>query len=496
VRRFCRSGVQSASAALAFHDYHERAELSSEKCMPLHKMPDVVVLLPGITGSVLKKDGKVVWGFSATSIGKALFTQGRSMREALALPSDDPVAADLGDGVTADALMPDLHLLPGIWKIDGYTKVAEAIRSNFQVVEGANFFRFPYDWRRDNRASARRLALAARGWLTEWRHTSGNPDAKLILLAHSMGGLVSRYYLECLEGWKDTKALVTFGTPHRGSPNALDGLVNGLKKGPIDLSALMRQLTSMYQLLPIYECLDVGDGKLVRVGEATGVPNVDAMKAGAALAFHREIEAAVASNRKLEQYQNAGYRNYPVVGIAQPTSMSARLVGDRAEMLETYKGEAIGGDGTVPRVSAISLEASDTATNAMYAGTRHGSLQNADAVIAHLTGLLSGQYLDLGGFKKPKAQIALEMDDVFLVDEPVVIRARTSMGSAELQVSLWRSGEAGPVAVRKINSSERDWKTAEFAPPGHGAYRITVSGPDTEPAEDSFAVASIRQMDA
>ena len=52
-----------------------------------------------------------------------------------------------------------------------------------------------------------------------------------------MGGLVSRYFLECLEGWKDTKALVTFGTPYRGSLNALDGLANGLKKGPLDLSS-------------------------------------------------------------------------------------------------------------------------------------------------------------------------------------------------------------------------------------------------------------------
>ena len=107
--------------------------------MARHKMPDVVVLLPGITGSVLKKDGKVVWGFSAATIGKALFTLGGSMRRALALPHDDPAVDDLGDGVTAAALMPDLHLLPGIWKIDGYTKIAEALQANFDVTEGQEF---------------------------------------------------------------------------------------------------------------------------------------------------------------------------------------------------------------------------------------------------------------------------------------------------------------------------------------------------------------------
>ena len=339
--------------------------------MPRNEMPDVMVLLPGITGSVLKKNGKVVWGFSATTIGKALFTLGASMEEALALPHDDPTVDDLGDGVVPEALISDLHLLPGIWKIDGYTKIADAVKANFEVTEGQNFFAFPYDWRRDNRVSARRLAQAAHGWLAAWRRSSGNANAKLILIGHSMGGLVSRYFLECLEGWKVTKALVTFGTPYRGSLNALDGLSNGAKKGPLDLSKWARQLTALYQLLPIYECYDAGDGKLVRVGETAGIPNVNAEKAAAALAFYREMEAAVASNQSLPQYQTMGYRIYPVVGVAQQTNLSARLVAGRVEMLQTYKAEALGGDGTVPRVSAIPIELSANPSSAMYAGTKH-----------------------------------------------------------------------------------------------------------------------------
>jgi len=193
----------------------------------------------------------------------------------MALPHDDPSVDDPGDGVVADALMPDLHLLPGIWKIDGYGRVAEAIKANFAVTEGKNFFQYPY-------VSARKLAKAAHGWLTAWRESSGNAAAKLILVGHSMGGLVSRYFLECMEGWKVTKALVTFGTPYRGSLNALDGLANGLKKGPLELSKLARQLTALYQLLPVFECYDAGDGKLVRVGETAGIPHVDPAKAGAA----------------------------------------------------------------------------------------------------------------------------------------------------------------------------------------------------------------------
>ena len=58
----------------------------------------------------------------------------------------------------------------------------------------------------------------------------GSPDAKLVLVGHSMGGLVARYFLECLDGWRDTRRLVTFGTPYRGSLNALNFLVHGLQK--------------------------------------------------------------------------------------------------------------------------------------------------------------------------------------------------------------------------------------------------------------------------
>ena len=96
--------------------------------------------------------------------------------------------------------------------------------------EGQNWFDFPYDWRRDNRVAARHLAERAPAWLHAWRKQSGNKDAKLVLVGHSMGGLVARHYLEVLGGWRDARMLVTFGTPYRGSLNALDFLCNGFKK--------------------------------------------------------------------------------------------------------------------------------------------------------------------------------------------------------------------------------------------------------------------------
>jgi len=143
-------------------------------------------------------------GFSGRTLAGSLFTRGRNLRGALTPGDDPPDRDDLDDGVVADALISDLHLLPGLWKIDGYAKAADTILSRFAVTEGGIFFRFPHDWRRDNRVAAPKLARGNHGWLKCWRGTK-NPGAQLILVAHSMGGLVSRYFLEVLEGWTDTR---------------------------------------------------------------------------------------------------------------------------------------------------------------------------------------------------------------------------------------------------------------------------------------------------
>jgi pimeloyl-ACP methyl ester carboxylesterase len=194
-------------------------------------IPDVVVLLPGITGSVLQRDGKDIWAPSPGALLRGLASFGRSVKKLeLKVTDDDWKAPDLGDGVVATRLMPDVHLLPGFWKIDGYTAIQDFLLNTFDLTSGVNYHPFPYDWRRDNRAAADKLNQESEGWLRSWRQQSGHEGAQLILIAHSMGGLVARYFVEALEGWRNTRAVVTFGTPYYGSLNAVDFLVNGFDK--------------------------------------------------------------------------------------------------------------------------------------------------------------------------------------------------------------------------------------------------------------------------
>ncbi len=441
--------------------------------MAKEPMGDVVVLLPGILGSALARDGKEVWAPSPGAIGRALWTLGRSVRS-LALDDDPWEQDDLGDGVVATRVMPDIHIIPGLWGIDGYTAISRMITDRFDVVPGETYVEFPYDWRRDNRVAARRLRELADKKLHAQRQR--NPDAKLVLVGHSMGGLVARYFLECLDGWRDTRMLITFGTPHRGSLNAIDFLVNGFVKkvGPLkiaDLTDLLRSLTSVYQLLPVYPCIDLGDG-YERVAETgTRLPGVDPGRAQHALTdFHHAISAGAAG------HEPGAYAIHSVVGIAQGTKQSAVWDGSRLSVEELHGGDDHGGDGTVPRVSATPIETDDwqPAYQPMYAADRHSSLQNADAVQVQLQGILTAK--PLTGFRAVQS-VRLEADELLATGESLVLRALPERANLTLQASVTDLATGAPatppIAMRRDSD---DVHHAEVPPLPPGDYRVLVEG--------------------
>ena len=202
-------------------------------------------------------------------------------------------------------------------------------------------------------------------------------------------GLVVRYFLEVLGGWRDCRgALITFGTPYRGSLNAVNFLANGYKRLFTDLSEVMRSFPSMYWGLPIYKALRIGED-YVRVAEAASVPGIDRARAGDALAFHREIEAKVNEHRKDPDYLDKGYVIVPVVGTCQPTLQSAVLASGRLTAGPEVPGWIdpllADGDGTVPRASAIPIELSDAYRDS-FAPERHGSLQCNRSILDDVRG--------------------------------------------------------------------------------------------------------------
>ena len=450
---------------------------------------------------MLQRDGRDVWAPTPGGAIRALWTLGRSLKD-LRLDSDPPDRDDIGDGVVATRLMPDVHLVPGLWGIDGYSAIAAMITGNFDVVPGRTFLQVPYDWRRDNRVAARKLAAVALPALHEQRKE--NPEAKLIILGHSMGGLVARYFLECMDGWKDTRMLITFGTPYRGSFNALNFLANGFSKkiGPLkvaDLSTLLRSLTSVYQLLPIYSCIESGTGALTRVAETKGLPkDVDTTRAyRAEHDFHRAIEAAVAA-RALEQ----SYLLHPVVGLSQPTLQSAKLSDGRLELLATFEGKDLDGDGTVPRVSATPIEYDGRRPDpSVYAPDRHASLQNGLSVQTQIRGLLA-PVERTERFRDARGGLRLSLDDIHRAgaEIPVTVTAgvrRATLVGTVIDVDTGLP-VAGPAPLR--TADDQLTQSLTLAPLPVGCYRLDVvsagdSAGAVQPVHGLFLVADDSEPD-
>jgi pimeloyl-ACP methyl ester carboxylesterase len=451
-------------------------------------MKDLIVILPGILGSVLQKDGKDLWAISGQAIWQVLTQSGKAIHN-LKLSQDDPNAESLGDGIRATALIQDTHLIPGFWKIDGYTQTARLITDNFDVTPGdiyndpddraANFYQFPYDWRRDSRANARILKKLIDKRLKCWREKSGATDAKVILMAHSMGGLVSRYYLEVLEGWQNSRALFTFGTPYRGSLQAVNFLANGYKQLFLDLTEVMRSLTSIYQLLPIYKVINI-NGEYHRIAEVDNLPNIDKLKAQDALAFHREIEAAVERHLKDEQYLSS-FATVPISGVHQPTLQSAVLIDGKLTASENLpdilknRTDLGDGDGTVPKVSSIPLERSQNLDN-FFIAEQHGGLQNQTQVLDSLLNTLRISQYSLSDVRAPQTAISLRLDDLYLANEPIAMRARLiglPPSATKLKAEIQAVAGDRPTLSFDFVEQEKEWVLAIDDLPA-GLYRVAV----------------------
>lgn len=444
---------------------------------------DLVIFLPGIAGSVLLKEGKPIWGASFGAVTSALLRNGLDRL----IVGRETGEQDLGDGIVASSVLDDVHLIPGLWKIEAYGGFCKELCLTVGLTPGSNFFAFPYDWRRDNRVSARRLAAFAEQKLHEWRTASGFADARIILIAHSMGGLVSRYFVECLDGWRTVRRLITLGTPHLGSLNALGFLANGYSRGigplPVDATAPLRSFQSVYQLLPVYRCIDRGGTELARLADES-VPNLDPTRVADAAAFHAEIEQAETANKVQTDYP-AGYLT-SCISDRQPTFQSARVLGSGVELLQTRDGADEGGDGTVPAVAAIPFGADPTA--AMHVWGVHSSLTNQEAVRESLRGALRTGNVDRDRLRSTSSgpTVALDLDDVYSADRMFDISANVR-GGAEQTLAAVATPLSGGSPVTAVMQRDGD----HFRGPLNltaGAWRIRVAGRKAAAAEDVVMV--------
>ena len=219
-----------------------------------------VILIPGLFGSKLrnKKTGKEVWPGSVTDV---LFSDYRELAlkfdpQTLQILPDDLEAFDVADQVLGkDIYGPIIQTLE---KFGGYvrgvvgTKVQKAQR---------RYYVFPYDFRQDNTQHAAALDRL----IESIRKDYGDPNLRVDFVAHSMGGLVARYYLRygmadvlngeleqvTLYGTNRVRKFILLGTPNLGSASSLHAFLTG---EPVGLGRIppevLATMPSGYQLFP------------------------------------------------------------------------------------------------------------------------------------------------------------------------------------------------------------------------------------------------------
>src|SRR5512143_970273 len=196
-------------------------------------MTQVALLVPGIMGSELSLDGEIIW--------------------------PGPVQSLVFPYTKMDKLLCDDLDVTGVIKTFSISDQYKAVMDDLETCgfheHRKTLITCAYDWRKDNRVAAETLAKC----ISSTAELHG-PDTEISIIAHSMGGLISRYYLESdkfssRQGFYNVRRLITLGTPHRGAPLALTAAL-GMEKRLFLNAEQVQQLVSdprypaLYQLMP------------------------------------------------------------------------------------------------------------------------------------------------------------------------------------------------------------------------------------------------------
>lgn len=332
-----RSGAHAQLLCAFFGEaeYRELSHLAKLAATRKRTRATPVFILPGIMGSRLAmKRGKTLdlyW------LHPAAIAQGQLME--LAWPG-------------SPRLRPIGVMLPGYLKMKLMLEIA-----GFQPVLHA------FDWRADLERNARALI----------EDITRTTDGKVLIVAHSMGGLIARAALR-FDPQRRIAKLVQIGAPNAGSfapVQAMRAVYPTVRKiAALDklhsAEELARQvflsLPGLYQLLP---AASAGENDLF---DAANWP-ADLQPNAKLLSHARKVRARL---------PEADERCFVIAGTQQDTTVAARLSHDAF----TYEVRPQG-DGTVPLSRALWAGA-----HTWYAAENHGALSSNSKVLEGLTEIL------------------------------------------------------------------------------------------------------------
>ncbi len=356
-----------------------------------------VIIIPGILSSYLNKNNyahEEVW----LNLGKALLSRNDNYL-------DDLLMTEFGQPDMTKTLVLPTDIFRKI-------KVTSLIEEDFfdglikefeegGYKEGEDLFVFPYDWRLDIRDivdnSYTSLNKSLKDRIDEILEKTGSD--KIDIIAHSMGGLISKYYIKNY-GQGKVGDFIDIATPHLGSPDALKILMSGddMGIGAKGLSFLNKNkvkeisqnMPSVYQLLPSqsyfstsspdynYYIDDLDDyddnsikGKLSFEESNSFIKNTgrNSYVMDRSINIHDEIDSF---NSK-----DYGVETYNIVGCGIPTVGKIFTLGKQNESDPEFDIAYINGDGTVPQKSAEFLVSKNTYYKT---GIKHPVISSSDGV--------------------------------------------------------------------------------------------------------------------
>jgi len=232
-----------------------------------------VIVIPGILGSRLRHrpSGREVW--PGTTLD-ALFGD----HSRLALPIDPVTLEPINDDIEAYDIFDQLL---GSDYYGNLLKTLETYGHFRRTVAGApvddrarRYYVLAYDWRQDNVITARKLDALIEQIRTDY----ADPTLRVDIVAHSMGGLIVRYFLrygtqDVLDdnelpinyaGARKVRTAILLGTPNLGSVSSLHSFIVG---EPVGFSRfepeVLATAPSTYQLFPhpVLDWLITPDGR-------------------------------------------------------------------------------------------------------------------------------------------------------------------------------------------------------------------------------------------
>jgi pSer/pThr/pTyr-binding forkhead associated (FHA) protein len=298
-----------------------------------------VIVIPGFMGSELFLGSEKVWPNA-----RQIFKNPGLMK------------FSEGNPLVPKGLVDEVVIVPNLIKQEQYGRLINYLCESLGYEVGKDLLEFAYDFRQDVRISARQLAQVVEEW---------GASAPVTLIAHSMGSLVSRYYVDQLGGEKRVERMILLGGPHFGAPKSIINLAIDPKVLPFGLlGARIREVLltypSVYQLLPEYPCAKDQHGDFVDfLHDPSWLPDGYAPYLKNAAQFRNELKHRVA------------VPTVCIFGYGLKTLMGVRVERNSAGVCtKVDMSHEDGGDSTVPESSAT-LEGTEIHPIRQYHGTLH-----------------------------------------------------------------------------------------------------------------------------